>query len=104
MINQAKPVAPDQTEKEHKLNALKKESEKLLLDIKHIGKEEKEEMKIEAEKDSHLNESERETVNEFRKELKVEFTSVLLLFSFIMSNYRKNFKFVNLPESELYKL
>ncbi|XP_063681547.1 spliceosome-associated protein CWC27 homolog [Bolinopsis microptera] len=69
-IEDARPVAPDQTEKEHKLDALKKESEKLLLDIKHIGKEEKEEMKIEAEKDSHLNESERETVNEFRKELK----------------------------------
>ena len=36
-----------------------------------IGKEDKEEQKVEAEKDSHLNDSERKTVNEFRKELKV---------------------------------
>ena len=65
------PTTPDVSAKQERLDALKKESEKLLNDIKVIGKEDKEEQKVEAEKDSHLNDSERKTVNEFRKELKV---------------------------------
>ena len=68
---QAEPIASDVSAKQERLDALKKESEKLLNDIKDIGKEDKEEQRIEAEKDSHLNDSEKKTVNEFRKELKV---------------------------------
>ncbi|KAL5255131.1 hypothetical protein ACHWQZ_G014536 [Mnemiopsis leidyi] len=67
---QAEPIASDVSAKQERLDALKKESEKLLNDIKDIGKEDKEEQRIEAEKDSHLNDSEKKTVNEFRKELK----------------------------------
>ena len=82
---QAKPVALGSSEKQEKLDSLKKESEQLLNDIKGIGKEDKEERKVEADKDSHLNESERETVNEFRKELKVRLTaSISLLHSILL--------------------
>lgn len=56
------------TENEDKVKTLKEEADKLVNEIKGIGKEEKTNA-VNSEKDANLNEDEKQTVNQFRRQL-----------------------------------
>eukprot|EP00116_Pleurobrachia_bachei_P003928 sb/3464190/ len=67
---EVKPVEEVTTARDAKIASLKSESEKLMEEIKGIGREEKGEQGSGVDKDANLNADEKVTVNQFRRDLK----------------------------------